>query len=489
MKKILPALLFAPLFATAFYESAFGINVLIIDLALVVALVVTRSKFFEKLNWVKTFVLMSWLATAVFVTLYASNIAIGIHFIFTAIFCGYVTSSYWVQPLWAFWSGLVSMCTGLIHFRKVEIKTGKRKKMNLKSLGIYVVPFVIAMVFFTLYTRASSSFAKNMQQFAAYLSDIFSWLPNIFNLKFILLFLLGLSIVFGFLFPKLKALILSADIHKKMNLQRTKTRMNRFKNMDLQKEYKAQLFMFLLLNLLLVMLNVDDLLNVWLGFSFDGQFLKEYVHNGTYMLLLSIVLSIVLVLFAFRRNLNFYKSPWLKTLSYIWLAQNAFLVLSVLLRNWHYVTYFNLAYLRIGLFFFLSFVFVLLCLIGVMIYRTKTRYYLLKHSSFVAMALLLMISSVDWDKTICTYNFDHAGKAFLHRSWLMNRDEKCLPILLENKEKMVNGVDNEIHQYYIETTYNERINEKIALFNEDFEQRNYWEWNYADWKAYQALKP
>jgi len=107
----------------------------------------------------------------------------------------------------------------------------------------------------------------------------------------------------------------------------------------------------------------------------------------------------------------------------------------------------------------------------------------------VAMALLLMISSVDWDKTICTYNFDHAGKAFLHRSWLMNRDEKCLPILLENKEKMVNGVDNEIHQYYIETTYNKRINEKIALFNEDFEQRNYWEWNYADWKAYQALKP
>lgn len=399
-------------------------NVLILDLALVAALVINKSKFFEKFNLVKTFILFCWLGTGVFVTLYASNIAIGVHLAFTAIFCGYVTSSFWVQPLWAFWSGFVSMWTGLIHFRKVEIKTGKRKKLHLKSLGIYVLPFVIALIFLVLYTRASSSFAKNMQEFAAYLSDIFSWFPNIFNFKFILLFVIGLSIVLGFLFPKLKALILSADIHKKMNLERYKSGMTRFKTMDLQKEYKAQLFMFFLLNLLLIMLNVDAILNVWVGFSFDGQFLKEYVHNGTYMLLASIVLSIVLVLFAFRRNLNFYKSPWLKTLSYIWLAQNAFLALSVLLRNWHYVTYFNLAYLRIGLFFFLVFVFVILCLIGLMIYRTKTRYYLLKQSSFVAIALLFILASVDWDKTICTYNFDHAGKAYLHRSWLIKRDEK-----------------------------------------------------------------
>jgi len=489
MKRILPALLFAILFATAFYQSAMGVNALILDVALLVALVATQSKFFEKFNWVKTFAVFCWLGSALFVALYASTIAIVVHWIFTATFCGYVTSSYWVQPLWAFWSGLVSMITGLIHFQKVEVKTGNKKKWSLKSLGIYFIPIVIVVVFLTLYVNASSTFAKSISAFGAYLSNLFEWFPNIFNIRFILLFVLGLSIALGFIFPKLKALVLSADIHKNMNLKRDRTRHQRFKNLDLLKEYKAQLFMFLLLNLLLLMLNVDDILNVWLGFTFDGQYLKEYVHNGTYILIVSIIFSIGLVLFAFRRNLNFYKSPWLKALTYIWLAQNAILAASVLMRNWHYVTYYNLAYLRIGLFFFLILVFAILCLVGVMIFKSKTRYYLLKQTSFIAMGLLFVLSAVDWDKTITQYNFTHAGKAYLHRSWLFKRDDKCLPILLKHQQKMIKGIESEIHTYEEYPSYEDRIQARIDEFVADYETRNFWEWNYADSKAYQKLKP
>lgn len=53
---------------------------------------------------------------------------------------------------------------------------------------------------------------------------------------------------------------------------------------------------------------------------------------------------------------------------------------------------------------------------------------------------------------------------------------------------MVNGVDNEIHQYEVEEYYSERIDDEIADFTEDYEKRNLWEWNYADYKAYQTLK-
>ena len=245
--------------------------------------------------------------------------------------------------------------------------------------------------------------------------------------------------------------------------------------------------MFFILNLLLFTLNVDDILHVWMGFQFDGQFLKEYVHNGTYNLIVSIIISVALVLFAFRKNLNFYQSKWLKTAVYIWIAQNAILTFSVILRNWHYVTYYNLAYLRIGLFFFLALVLVLLVFVFLMIWKSKTRYYLLKQVSLIGMFFLFSLAAFDWDKVICTYNFEHAGKAYLHRSWMVRRDAKCLPLLQANKDKMISGVANENHSYNTTDEYATKIDERIENFKEDFPERNFWEWNYADWKAYQEL--
>ena len=69
-----------------------------------------------------------------------------------------------------------------------------------------------------------------------------------------------------------------------------------------------------------------DINHVWLNFQWDGQFLKEFVHDGTYILIINIIISILLVLYFFKANLNFFKkNKILKTLTYIWVGQNFFL--------------------------------------------------------------------------------------------------------------------------------------------------------------------
>ena len=67
-----------------------------------------------------------------------------------------------------------------------------------------------------------------------------------------------------------------------------------------------------------------------------------------------ILISIIISLYLFRGNQNFYKkSVLLKKLALAWLAQNVILAFSVGIRNVHYIEHYALAHKRIGVFFFL----------------------------------------------------------------------------------------------------------------------------------------
>src|SRR5690606_12977260 len=106
-------------------------------------------------------------------------------------------------------------------------------------------------------------------------------------------------------------------------------------------EYRSAVLLFFGLNGLLAFLNFMDIYWVWFNFKWEGQFLKDFVHQGTYMLILSIVISIGLVIYYFRRNLNFFqRNRRLKYLTYLWLGQNALLAVSVFIRNGYYISYY-----------------------------------------------------------------------------------------------------------------------------------------------------
>jgi hypothetical protein len=101
----------------------------------------------------------------------------------------------------------------------------------------------------------------------------------------------------------LEGFILSVD-----TLQRVRTGKGRiFKFNSLKKEFIAGIFLLLILKSLILVVSSIDIYWVWFNFKWEGQYLKQFVHEGTYLLILSILISIALILFLFRGNHNFYK--------------------------------------------------------------------------------------------------------------------------------------------------------------------------------------
>src|SRR4029078_3225426 len=126
--------------------------------------------------------------------------------------------------------------------------------------------------------------------------------------------------------------------------------------------------------------NCVDITYVWFGFTYNNDInLSEYVHEGTGLLIFSILLAMVLLLFFFRGNLNFYKqNKWLRAGAYAWLLQNSILAVSVLFRDYYYIQHYGLAYKRIGVLIFLAMVLMGLITVFIKIQKRKTAYYLLR---------------------------------------------------------------------------------------------------------------
>lgn len=137
-------------------------------------------------------------------------------------------------------------------------------------------------------------------------------------------------------------------------VRRPDFRLKTTKALNLRKEYLVAVFG--LVNTLLLVVNATDVRWLWFGFEpAPGFDLAQFVHEGTYVLIFSILLVVGIVLWFFRRNLNFY-APGLRVLRWgatVWVLQNGVLAVSVGLRNYYYILNSGIAHKRIGVCFFL----------------------------------------------------------------------------------------------------------------------------------------
>jgi hypothetical protein len=178
------------------------------------------------------------------------------------------------------------------------------------------------------------------------------------------------------------------------------------KMLALRGEYRQAVLTFATLNLLLAVVNATDLRYVWLVTGeLSAATLSQYVHNSTGKLVCSIILAMFVILYYFRRNLNFLREgPHLAPLAKLWVAQNALLALSVGVRNWHYVDAYGLAFGRVQIAFGL-----LLMLFGLYTLFRKVRdrltlSYLLQTNGMAAWLGLLLFAAVNWSGVITRFN-------------------------------------------------------------------------------------
>ena len=93
-----------------------------------------------------------------------------------------------------------------------------------------------------------------------------------------------------------------------------------------------------LLNMLFAVQNVLDVKYVWLTGELPlGLSQTDYVRRGAYSLIVTVLLAAVFVVFALRKNSMAANSEFVRTLVYVWIAQNLALVASSAQRTMTYI--------------------------------------------------------------------------------------------------------------------------------------------------------
>jgi hypothetical protein len=255
--------------------------------------------------------------------------------------------------------------------------------------------------------------------------------------------------------------------------------------------------LLVLVNLLLAVVNAIDISWVWFGFEVPQDFsLKQFVHEGTWALIVSILLSMVILLHLFRGNQNFYsRGDLLKHLALLWVCQNFILGISVFLRNYHYISFHGLAYKRIGVIVFLALVLVGLITLFFKVKQRKSFFYLIRLNTWALFLLLVGLSTVDWDMVIVRYNLRHDNPGEIDIDNYLAMGDKVLPLLYENLEvvemQMARHRNNRVR--WVETLEPRSFRASLDAKRDRFLRRRslarWQEWNLADTRTLRYFLP
>jgi len=154
-----------------------------------------------------------------------------------------------------------------------------------------------------------------------------------------------------------------------------------------------------------------DVAILWRGHSLPaGISFAGYAHRGAYPLMATAVLAGVFVILAMRPGSNASRSTVIRTLVYVWTAQNVALVISSLYRLDLYVQVYSLTYWRVAAFVWMGLVAVGLVLIIVQLSTRRSNRWLLSANA-VATAIALYLSAfANFDCLIADYNLRHCGE-------------------------------------------------------------------------------
>ena len=361
--------------------------------------------------------------------------------------------------------------SGFLGFRKTGIG---------RYLRLIFFPLALLLVFSVIYMLGNSVFESLAERVGEYISNFLASFSEIFwaRLFFLIagLYLTGsLLLATNNSLPKIEAGF-TDDLHRNKSKSNgflddvVISIMGRFGSgmMALRNVHTIGVISLLLLNILLLVINFIDIRYLWFDFDYMGNVvLYKLVHEGTEILILSILLAIAVLLVFFKGNLNFYKkNKWLKYAAYAWIIQNCVLVFSVLIRDYYYIMRFGLAYKRIGVLMFLILVLTGLITVFIKIYSRKTTYFLLRVNAWAVVVLLVISSTVHWDEMIAGYNLSRKQTVPLDVPFLMTLSDKTLPLLDSNRSVLGEHV--------------KELDARKNSFLAKQEKVSWLSWNYAD---------
>ena len=395
---------------------------------------------------------------------------------------------------------------GLANLVRLPSNTGRRMGRTWFYGRLLGVPLLALAVFHILFLIANPVYSKLVGDA---LDKVGEWLTALFediSIPHVLFFLLGLALTGAALV--LVPVHYFADQESRLGefiarqrdrvasfaVRRPDFRPRHFRALDLRKEYLIALSMLTLVNVLLLVVNVIDINWIWFGFEPTAGFnLTQFVHEGTYVLILSILVAMGIVLWFFRRNLNFYQRglPALRWLATVWVLQNAVLAVSVGLRNYYYILYTGLAYKRIGVYGFLLLTLFGLLTVLLKIWQRRSAYSLVRLNALAAYVLLVGLACGNWEIWITRYNL-RPELQVLDYGFLLDMPDRVLPVLAAHHAVLPNR--HLVHEMYDGTwttldpaDAESRLRRRLQEFRAVQAARRWPSYTYADWQAAKQL--
>ena len=492
-----------------FYNEFLGINVFIYSTILIGMLCFFNPLSFRTRNVLLT--LAGTLLSAMLVVIHGSDVAKFSHFASLFVLVGFIHTPQIRSIFFSLFAMMETICQIHRSIRKPKIETQATKRNNTiyRITRLAVFPLLFLIIFYWIYATANPVFAQLSSNFWSVIGDSIADIFSSFSFGRLFFSILGFSIAVIAMYKPIVQGVLGIELKLTDRLFRVTKHFDKysrepvnFKTFSLVNEYHSALILIGLVNILLLIVNIIDI--NWIWFNFDVKSvgnLSQFVHEGTYLLIVSILLSMGIIEYFFRKNLNFYaKNKSLKALCYLWIAQNIIMVISVAARNYHYIAEHGLAYKRIGVIFFLALTIFGLITQAYKINRTCSGYFMVRVNSWAVYVMMLIIASFNWDIIIAEHNISHPLSANIDTKFLLSLSSKTLPILARNKalfEKNypidtadLNGEEVRVLADNFIKDVNDRasIDYKIHVFINNYKCRNWLEWNYADACAYEQLK-
>ena len=426
------------LFDYLFFNQEPGINAFLFVLIILGLLKVSGRDLISTKQ--QLYSMLGLLGAGTAVALYNTDLSILVYFGAFAVFIGFSTQPALRQMLN---SALIAAANffkapfALIVELSELLKIKKQLPALWKALRIALIPIGLLFIFTTIFRFANPIFNELFLNLDLLFDRFLLWIEQYLSVGHIVFLCFTTAIMTGILYRgKFHRLLHKESLHPDQINRRIKRKRFSFEDKirmtALKDEYKIGFLLLVTLNFLLLIVNITEVL--WLKKEYSlssAASMSQNLHDGTNLLIISILLSIAVMIVLFRGNLNFYsKNKWLIRGAVAWIVQNILLGLNVAMRNWYYISQYGLTYKRIGIYFFLAVVVTGLILLYLKIRDKRSVWFLLRTNSWNLYFFLILLSLINWDYLIIRYNLRPAAPT-VDVQYLMEMRRRNLKQLVE----------------------------------------------------------
>lgn len=470
-------------FQLLFWKEQLGVNTLIFTLLIAMTQALYRPEVGRSIAWRITLA-GTLLAAAMVVYLHSGTAQ------FAWIASLALLSGFYAEP------GLYFVPFGILgwfaHFIKTpyflvaespQWRTEAPVAKQRRNAHIWIMPMVLLSIFMILYLLGNSALSKwcayIIESIGNFFTHFWEYVFSVISFSRIVFTVFSLLVAGSLLMwnkDQLYTRLQEKYPHFLERIRLKKAGAPKELSREMDNFYLSAVYSMILLNVLIFIVNCLDISVVWLNpASLSAADMKSFVHEGTYMLIFSIFMAMGVILFFFQGNIHFYqdRKRILYPAVYAWLLQNAFLTLSVAVRNYRYIMQYGLAYKRIGVICFLVLTIFGLFTVYLKVARKRSVFHLWHLNSWAVYGMLLLLTLFNWDVLITRYNLTHVQNAPVDMDFLYySVSDKNLPILKEYQT---------VDTLWDFTAYQG----KLKAFEARMQRYPGWlSWNYADYRTW-----